>query len=422
MKQNLNHFRWCQVVAIALMALITTSRSYGESILKDGDRLAIVGDSITEQRQYSVFIECYLRMCQPKKVDVMQFGWSGEASNGFLSRMKNDVLPFKPTLATTCYGMNDGAYKAIDDNTRDRYRTTTTNIVEQFKSAGVRVIIGSPGAVDTTAFKRGPSPEVYNQTLAALRDTAKEVADATGSGFANLHDPLINVTTKTKQKFGNDFSICGGDGYHPAASGHLVMAYAFLKAMELDGEIATITVDLAASKAEASAGHKIQSVEAGAVKIESSIYPFCFGGKPATTMATSEVIAFFPFNQDLNRFTLIAKNAPSKKYRVTWGPTSKEYTAEALKAGVNLANDFIQNPFSEPFNLVERKIREKQAYETRMVKGIIHSLGDERAQVGNDPAFDATEAVLRKKHAALTDAINQAVAPVMHTIQLDAVD
>ena len=70
--------------------------------LKKGDRLAICGDSITEQRQYSVLIETYLTACLPElEITCRQYGWSGERVSGFLPRMDNDVLRFKPTVATT---------------------------------------------------------------------------------------------------------------------------------------------------------------------------------------------------------------------------------------------------------------------------------------------------------------------------------
>ena len=83
-----------------------------ELILREGDRLAICGDSITEQRMYSRIIETYLTVCVPDlRVSVRQFGWSGERAPGFLSRMTNDVLRFRPTIATTCYGMNDHRYQ-----------------------------------------------------------------------------------------------------------------------------------------------------------------------------------------------------------------------------------------------------------------------------------------------------------------------
>jgi len=36
--------------------------------------------------------------------------------------MANDVLPFKPTVATTCYGMNDGGYAASTPEVLRVYR------------------------------------------------------------------------------------------------------------------------------------------------------------------------------------------------------------------------------------------------------------------------------------------------------------
>ena len=83
--------------------------------LEKGDKLAICGDSITEQRMYSLIIETYLTACLPEmEITCRQYGWSGEQAGGFLNRMTDDVLRFKPTIATTCYGMNDIRYVPFD--------------------------------------------------------------------------------------------------------------------------------------------------------------------------------------------------------------------------------------------------------------------------------------------------------------------
>src|SRR5208283_2300909 len=67
-------------------------------VLHTGDRLAICGDSITEQRMYSRIMETYLTVALPElKVSTRQYGWSGEQASGFLHRMTNDVLRFGPT-------------------------------------------------------------------------------------------------------------------------------------------------------------------------------------------------------------------------------------------------------------------------------------------------------------------------------------
>src|SRR5438132_350234 len=50
----------------------------GAGVLQKHDRLAICGDSITEQKMYSRIIEDYLTVCVPDLgVTVRQYGWSG---------------------------------------------------------------------------------------------------------------------------------------------------------------------------------------------------------------------------------------------------------------------------------------------------------------------------------------------------------
>src|SRR5437879_7690044 len=72
-------------------------------LLKKGDRLAICGDSITEQKMYSRIMETYLTVCVPElEITVRQYGWSGERAPGHLARMTTGCLRVKPTLAQTC--------------------------------------------------------------------------------------------------------------------------------------------------------------------------------------------------------------------------------------------------------------------------------------------------------------------------------
>src|SRR5204863_7705264 len=73
-------------------------------LLKKGDRLAICGDSITEQKMYSRIMETYLTVCVPELgVTVRQYGWGGEKADGFWRRMTKDCPRFEPTLAIACY-------------------------------------------------------------------------------------------------------------------------------------------------------------------------------------------------------------------------------------------------------------------------------------------------------------------------------
>ncbi|MCA9167589.1 MAG: hypothetical protein KDB23_07965, partial [Planctomycetales bacterium] len=102
--------------AFVACCVLSTSSAFADGlVLEKGDRLAIIGDSITEQKLYSKYIETYLLACYPElQIQAYQFGWGGERAPGFANRMENDLIPWKPDVVTTCYGMNDGSYRAYN--------------------------------------------------------------------------------------------------------------------------------------------------------------------------------------------------------------------------------------------------------------------------------------------------------------------
>ncbi len=412
-----------RMLGIMLAAILLAGfGSRAENLLREGDFVAVCGDSITEQKQYSVFIEDYLLMCRPAAgLRAVQFGWGGEQAGGFAGRMANDVLPFGFSVATTCYGMNDGGYSPMTEDKGKAYRRNQQQVVQSFKKAGVRLIlVGSPGVVDSDTYRRDPpQATMYNQTLAALRDIARAVAAEEGVVFANVYDPMLEVMTKAKAQYGQAYHVGGGDGVHPAANGHLVMAYAFLKALGCDGNIGTVTVDLAKGSAEASDGHKVLACQNGAVELESTRYPFCFQGQPNSPDATRSVLPFLPFNEELNRFRLVVTGATPAQLKVTWGAESKVFAAADLAKGINLAAEFLDNPFAEPFRKVEQKIREKQQQETPALKQCLHDLPNYARMLPDEQETVqklATKLVDKVKASAA--AVPAAVTPVRHTVTI----
>jgi lysophospholipase L1-like esterase len=365
-------------------------------------------------------------MCQPAgRLSQTQFGWSGETSWGFEARMDNDMLRFKPSVATTCFGMNDGGYSPMNEAKSQRYRDAQTKIVRRMKEAGLRfIVVGSPGCVDVQTFRNHNRElaEMYNKTLASLRDIAKEVAQSEGVAFADVYDPMLDVTNKAEAKYGKNYHVAGPDGVHPDNNGHLVMAYAFLKGLGCNGEIGTISVDLTAGKAMATDGHKVVSFGNGAIEIESWRYPFCFYGGQTRTASTRDVLEFLPFNQDLNRFMLKVSGAGEAKVRITWGDSNKEFDANQLQRGINLAAEFLSNPFSAPFRRVDEEIQRKQELETPLVKRTINEIP---AVAKWSP--DAREPLERAARTGiemdkeLQQAVTASVAPVRHTIRVEVV-
>jgi len=420
-------FRRALVFALALPLLAAGCALAQETpSLQAQDFVAVCGDSITEQKQYSVFIEDYLLMCQPAAaLRVMQAGWSGEVAQSFLGRMERDVLALHPTVVTTCYGMNDGGYGPFDPNRGNLYRDTHKKIVAGLRQAGVRLIVlGSPGCVDSNAFRGGgPAAEVYNATLAKLGDIGRAVAGEEKVVFADVHGPMMDIMAQAKAKYGPTYHVAGPDGVHPSANGQLVMAYAFLKALGCTGDIGTITLDLATSKAEATAGHKVLSCASGVVELESTRYPFCFFGDPASPGATKGIIEFLPFNADLNRLMLVVKGAGAAgRCNVTWGQATREFTVADLAKGINLAAEFLDNPFCQPFQKAEQAIRAQQNFETPLTKTILHWLPAYRDLAPEEaPALDRTAAKGIARDQELAAASSAAVAPVQHTLKVDVI-
>ncbi|MEY2407354.1 MAG: hypothetical protein QOF48_24, partial [Verrucomicrobiota bacterium] len=236
-----------------------------------------------------------------------------------------------------------------------------------------------------------------------------------------------------------DYAIAGTDGVHPDWAGQTVMAYAFLKALGVTGDIGTFRVDLKSGKARASKGHEVVSAGKGAFTFRSSRYPFCAtNDNLASGNSVRSAMSLIPFNQDLNRLMLVVRGGTAPTYRVTWGPASRVYTASQLSQGVNLAADFVVNPFCEAFYKVDAAVLTKQEYETKQIKQIFHDLVSGRIKETNatqdsqlkelftlrqpDGKFDrdAVAAATERQRTPLAETIHARFLPVTHTLQVVA--
>ena len=385
-------------------------------LLRKGDRLAICGDSITEQKQYSLLIESYLTACLPElEITCRQYGWSGEQAGGFLKRMENDVLRFKPTLATTCYGMNDFRYVPYDESIAAEYRANQTAIVRLFKQNGCRVILGSSGIIDSVPHwvksAKGNQQDL-NLALSKFRNITVETAISEKTGFADVYRPMLLADLTAKRQFGPEFKLAGKDGVHPGWAGQVIMAYAYLKAMGIDGNLGSITWDAASDKATADGGHEVTACSNGKLSIRSSKLPFSPGpGNPAADDSIRAGLALVPFDAELNRLTLKITNPKAEAYQVTWGEVSKRYTTAELAAGISLSKDFDNHPLVPAFQAIWNAVSAKQAYETRQIKTLVH--GPE-----GEADMEGTFAVTEKARAKLAATLAAVREPVAHEISI----
>lgn len=426
----MNRLARCTVL-LALVAVMP-ARSEQPPFLSNA-RVAVIGDSITEQKLYSKFVECWLLACSGvSDLQVMQFGWSGEKADGFAKRAANDLAVFHPTVATLCYGMNDGGYQPWKPEIGATYEANMRKVLDRLEEAGAKtVVVGSPGAVDTNFFRPGqrmgdqPAHVAYNDTLAHLRDIDRSLAAAEGCRFADVHAAMIDAMRKANEARGPKYDVCGGDGFHPGPNGQLLMAYAFLKGLGVDGGIGTITID-SQGAAAATPGQAVRATKHDAgrtvVELASTRWPFCFEGDGASSASTRSILPFVPFNDDLNRYVVKVANLTSPRAKVTWGGESKEFSREQLEKGVNLAAEFAKTPFDEPFAALAAAVAEKQAYETFMIKQVVTDFR-QIPGIADDPEAQAAAKLLgdrlMRRWRDLEKKVRERLVPVEHTITIE---
>lgn len=418
-----------RLFSAAALTLVSTSAAFSlgaqAAPLPPNARVAIIGDSITEQKQYSKFIDTYLLACTGRSdIKCFQFGWSGETASGFKQREENDLGAFRPNVATFCYGMNDGRYVPYNEAIGKDYEANMRAVLIKAKELGVTTIVaGTPGAVDTRYFVRpSTTPDQYNDTLARLGAIDKKLSEELHTDFADVHGEMLSAMTKAKAALGADYDVCGRDGVHPGANGHLLMAAAFLKGLGVDGNIGDITVDMKGQGA-ASEGHRITGAN-GTVEMESTKWPFCFTSDEKSSGGTRSILPFCNFNEALNRLTLRVKNLDAAKAKVTWGTESKEFTKEQLTQGINLAAEFTKTPFDGAFQNFMGAIGAKQNYETNMIKGLITNFRNFSGDVKEDPEFAAALNTLKTKMLTKQERLDadarKLLVPIKHTIKVEA--
>jgi lysophospholipase L1-like esterase len=212
-------------------------RAEGPFAIKEGDRIVFYGDSITDQRLYTTFVETFIVTRFPTlNVTFVHSGWGGDRVTGggggrIDHRLERDVFAYKPSVVTVMLGMNDASYRPFDQKIFDVYAKGYEHLVESLKSnvPNVRITLIQPSPFDDVT--RKPNFEGgYNQVLKRYGEFVKQLAEKEGAGVADLNTSVVAALEKAK---GIDASGAQGliaDRVHPGPAGQLLMAEALLKA------------------------------------------------------------------------------------------------------------------------------------------------------------------------------------------------
>jgi len=389
--------------------------------LNDHERIMISGDSITASMVFPSVVETYLTACSAKKdVHVFSAGHYGEQMPHFQSRMQNEISSYSPNLIILAYGINDMSGKMCDAKFTEKYSKRIAEIVRYLKFQNVRLLISSPTCRDTEYYKNTRYPaKKANAELLKLAKLNQQLAGQYQFDIADTTPLFAKVMHDAKAALGQKYVVGGFDGTHPLGNGHMIITCSILKQLGEKGDIAEIVMELNTGKTQASAGHQVISSKTGEAEIASTRYPFCFSAPNRLNEAT--ILPYLPFQQDLNRFILKVSDPVSAKYQVSWNDKSKVFPNEPLKQGINLAAEFLENPFSEQFRKIRRYSAGKKQRERYICRTWMASLN---SVAPFDPDRTLTSAIqdvlseLKKANDLDTAALQKLVIPIRHTIKV----
>jgi lysophospholipase L1-like esterase len=301
---------------------------------KPKDRVLFLGDSITEQYQYTNLIEYYLTTRFPTwDLTFYNAGIGGDTAWGGLNRAAGDVLREHPTAVTINFGMNDGGYRGPEKNIYDNYIRNQNALVKKLTDAGVRVALLSTSPVEARKRKDG---EIYNKTLETFCEGLKGVAAEHGATQFDQFHPALAVLQKMAKD--NTPFDCFPDSVHTNTLGGLLMADAILTAMHAPAIV---------SEADLDAGGKVLGTDrckVSDVKAEGGNLRFTRLDDALPMVLSSEQKQLLPYLDNLanlNRYGLkVTGLEKDAHYELKIdGQKVADLTGDQLGKGVNLALD-----------------------------------------------------------------------------------
>jgi lysophospholipase L1-like esterase len=328
--------------------------------LKPNDRVVFYGDSITDQRLYTTFVETYALTRFPKlPVTFVHSGWGGDRVTGggggpIELRMQRDILAYKPTVMTMMLGMNDGGYRAFDQGLFNTYTTGYERILDTVKQGapGVRFTLIQPSPYDDVTRPPG-FPGGYNAILLRYSDYIKDTAAKRNLGLADLNTPVVAMLQKANATDPALAQKILPDRVHPGPAGHLIMAEALLKAWGATAVVSDVSIDAKAKKVTREENTRVSDLQNGKTiswtQSDNSL-PFPLDTRdPAVTLA----IKSSDFIESLDQQPLRVTGLEAPRYTLTIdGDEVGDFSRDELAQGINLAT--LPTPMVEQAKAVHR--------------------------------------------------------------------
>ena len=204
--------------------------------MKSGDRIAFLGDSITEFGNWSDgYVNMVMLGLEANGIEAVKIpaGISGHKATQMSERLERDVLSKDPQVMTLSCGVND-VWHGKNGVPLETYKELIADIVDRAQAKGVRVYILTATMIGEDA------SNANNRKLAPYNDFLRTLATEKKCVLVDLNAEMQRQVAACREKYpkmrGNFLTV---DGVHMHPDGNRMMATEILRAFGLtDAQIA----------------------------------------------------------------------------------------------------------------------------------------------------------------------------------------
>ena len=321
---------------------------------KDGDKVMLMGNSITEAGYYGSNIWLYYMTRFPEhRITVFNAGIGGDVAGQMYDRFDYEVLSKKPNILVLTFGMNDSGYAEFNEaNAEETARQRIEKSYRSFEQlqtklkshSDIKPVIMSSSPYDESMKNKNNYFKGKSKAMEQIVAFQQEAARKNEWAYVDLFHPMTEINVR-EQKRNPEFTITGPDRIHPGRPGHLVMAGIFLKNQGLAGQpVAIVDIDAKKGLAKAENAKVDLSKNAGAAvsfNYLANALPFpidSVSGVWENPQTQADALAVYPFIQEFNQEILKVRNLKKGNYDLKIdGRKISSFTADTLAKGINLA-------------------------------------------------------------------------------------
>jgi lysophospholipase L1-like esterase len=190
--------------------------------LKDGDRVALIGNTFIEREQNYSYLETLLvSRWQDRKITFRNLGWSGDTVYGHargyfdgpeqgFARLNAIVHELKPTVILLGYGMSESFDREAG---LPAFLAGLERMLDMLKDLNARTFLIGPIKHENHGPPM-PDPAEHNRVIRLYADVMKDVAAKCGHGFVDLY----NLKPDDHQRLTENGIHLTQHGYHRAAA------------------------------------------------------------------------------------------------------------------------------------------------------------------------------------------------------------